>query len=347
MMTMPEFTGLIPTSFILIVILLLYIFRDKLTRTVKFSFPSKLLLPTRPSTWRIKIQRMLWLVKLAGAVFLLIALAGPKIGYEQASINQSGIAINFLIDRSGSMREGMIYSNKQYARLDTVKLVVSDFVSNRQSQLSSNNSDLISLSSFAGFYEELSPFITDYTGLYQFINSLHIAESYEDGTMIGDAVYQAVLRFSLLDSTKNTTNDQYSHIKSRIIILLTDGQQSAGGIYDPIEAARFAEANGIKVYTIAISNSQNSFFGFARDLFKNNATDLLEKIAVLTGGKFASVESGEELIQVYEKINELEKSNIPAKVTIYEEKYEIFLWIGFALIITHFLLRFFIAERLV
>ncbi|KAK3575744.1 hypothetical protein CHS0354_030076 [Potamilus streckersoni] len=338
--------GLIPALIILLIwITVFYVLRRRVAEKQGYRFSSNSILPVKKDSLRLKIYRCKHHIRTAALLVMLVALAGPRIGYERASAVSSGIAVNLLIDRSGSMRELIVYKNREIPRLEAVKAAINEYLTRKQSM--NERSDLISVSSFAGFYEENAPFTSDYSGIRQFTDTVDYSREYEDGTMIGDALYQAVLRFSVLDDgTADSDTRLYANIKSRVIILLTDGQQTAGGLYNPLQAAEFAKSKNIKVYSIAISSDNGGLFGFNLNPFKPD-TKIPEQIAQITGGQFAEVGSGEELEDMYRKIDALEKGDIPKSVTVYEEKYRPFLYLGFFLLLLYIAAEFFIAERLI
>ncbi|MBT4285715.1 MAG: VWA domain-containing protein [Deltaproteobacteria bacterium] len=167
----------------------------------------------------------------------------------------------------------------------------------------------------------------------------------EDGTMIGDALYYAVLRLVAVDELlkKAGKSEPDYHVKSKIIILLTDGQQTRGGM-NPIEAANFAKENNIKIYTIAIADSElyqknNTLLGQFFSLNPSQVdTRLIEEVAGITGGLFSKAKSGEGLIKIYEKINLLEKSKFEEKFTTYKEQFRLFVYLGLGLLVLELIL---------
>ena len=124
---------------------------------------------------------------------------------------------------------------------------------------------------------------------------------------------------------------------------MTDGQQTRGGM-NPVEAANFAKDNDIKIYTIAIADSElyqknNSLLGQFFSLNPTQVdTQLIEEVARLTGGLFAKAKSGEGLIKIYEKINQLEKSIFEEKFTTFKEQFMLFVYLGMALLLLELVL---------
>ena len=133
-------------------------------------------------------------------------------------------------------------------------------------------------------------------------------------------------------------------IESKVLILLTDGQQNSGE-FTPEEAAEFAAANEIKVYTIAIG-SRDSFRSVnqgllgAFQLFTGEMIDTkpIERVARITGGEFAKAADGTSLRRIYERIDELERSPFEHKFVRYKEKFQAFVGLGILLIVIEVML---------
>ncbi len=245
-----------------------------------------------------------------------------------------------IIDRSSSMLEPLDYEGEELDRLEVVKRVFKAFILGDRNQLAGRRNDMIGLTSFAGFVEENAPLTLDHNSLVNFARIIRPAARIEDGTMIGDAVYYAVLRLIAVDELLKKAgqkNNEY-RVKSKVIILLTDGQQTQGGM-NPITAAEFAKENNIKVYTIAITASDaykrtdsvfGQFFSFGQGQVD---TRVLEKTASITGGIFAKASSGEALLQIYQKIDALEKSRFEERFTTYKEHFKTFVYIALFLLL--------------
>ena len=336
--------GLAGATF-LIYLLLLFLFRVKKTSLASIKFPETGQLRAAGTTWRVRFHWLPLALRITAIVFFLIAFARPQKGLEVVRTSKKGIAIQMVLDRSSSMKSPMTYNGKESDRLDVVKKVMERFIKGDGDNLPGRSNDMISLTSFAGFVEENAPLTLDHSTLVSFAKTIRPATKVEDGTMIGDALYYSSLRLisadELLELGAKQSNDY--QIKSKIIILLTDGQQTRGG-KNPIEAAGFAKENNIKIYTIAIVSDdryqrQNSVFGQFFSLMNNDLdTSLLEEIAAITGGKFAKATSGESLIEIYEQIDQLEKSKFDESFTTYRELFPFFVTIGFWLLICELIL---------
>jgi Ca-activated chloride channel family protein len=286
-------------------------------------------------SWRVRFRWTLDLLRILAVGFLLFGFLRPQKGLETIRTAREGIAIQMVIDRSSSMKEMLTYQSQELDRLEVVKRVFKTFILGDDQNLPGRPVDMIGLSSFAGFVEENAPLTLDHTTLVNFARTIRPAGRLEDGTMIGDAIYFSTLRLISVDELLRKAgekNNEY-RVKSKIIILLTDGQQTRGGM-DPLEAAQFSKDNGIKVYTIAITSdsqysSQNSLFGNFFSLSGRQLdTTLLEQVADETGGVFARVSSGEELLEIYRRIDQLEKSKFEERFTTYKEQFPVFVTIG-------------------
>ena len=325
---------------VLLVFLILSLWRHrsgKLTAAIRFSGTKHL--EAAGESWRIRFLWLLKLLRILSIVCLLIAFTRPQKGLETIRTARQGIAIQMVIDRSSSMKTPLTYKNQELDRLQVVKRVLENFIIGNQDELEGRTNDMIGLTSFAGFVEENSPLTLDHKTLVSFAKTIRPAGRIEDGTMIGDAIYYATLRLISIDELLQKAgkkNNEYK-IDSKIIILLTDGQQTQGGM-GPVEAANFARDNNIKVYAIAIVNDdkyvrKDSLFGQFFSLANRPLdTSLLEQVASTTGGLFAKASSGEALIKIYQQIDQLEKSKFEESFTTFKEKFPLFVMLGICLL---------------
>ncbi len=284
-----------------------------------------------PHTLKHRLKHIPVIVRLLVIAFLLVGFARPRIPNKRSIISTEGVAIQMVIDRSSSMREQMEFEGVRASRFDVVRKVFTDFVlGNKDKKLPGRPNDLLGLTSFALFPEENCPLTLDHKNLVAFMENIEpvtdnprrrggvVAEVLDDGTAIGDALYYAVLSLinaedAVEKSPKTTRN--YT-IKSKIIILLTDGQQNAGE-YDAVEAADAAKNNGIKIYSIAVVTDPR-FMG--RMEFYN--TKKIQWAAEETGGKFYKAADGESLAGIYREIDKLEKSRFSETIADYDELFQ-------------------------
>ena len=281
------------------------------------------------SSWRIRLRWIPAAVAAIGWLLLTIALARPQHGQEQFRNINHGIAIEMVLDRSGSMRADMTYWGKRFNRLETVKEVFRDFVfgSNRNNvaghgNLNGRRQDLLGVIAFAHYPYTACPLTLDHNALDFALKNVKLITAEtddpdENGTAIGDAVAMAVARLvsaekTLAAQTKADANAY--HIKSKVIILLTDGQDEGPHTYSIGEASELAKKHGIKVYSIAIVSDTDivsSPFGPFAAPQAYDTTDI-EAMAKSTGGIFRTCENAKALEDIYGEIDRLEKSEVEA-----------------------------------
>ena len=258
---------------------------------------------------------------MAALVLLVIAIARPQKGLEQMQEMSEGIAIEMVVDRSSSMGAEMSFGGERIDRLEAVKRVFEQFVLGDGKNLDGRPTDLIGMVSFARYAETTCPLTLAHGALPRFLETVKLADprSGEDGTAIGDAIALAAARLEKVEeSIARQASDRADHyeINSKVMILLTDGRQTAGR-RDPVEAAKLAREWEIKIYTIAVGSDeavvrQNTIFGnFLRSVQGQSAdTQTLKAIAAETGGKFFEANDAEALERIYQEIDELERTGI-------------------------------------
>ena len=238
---------------------------------------------------------------LALAVFI-VALAQPRLVQGETQIKASGVYIVVCIDLSGSMAsEDFTEGGHRVNRIDMLKEVLSKFIDNRPN-------DRIGLVAFAGKAYVASPLTLDHDFLQANLARLRLG-LIEDRTAIGSALMAAINRLSDIKS------------KSKIVILMTDGQNNAGKVA-PLQAADVAETMGVKVYTIGIGtrglapypvgkdfNGQTVY----RDLPADVDEETLQTIAQKTGGKYYRADTADTLRNIYADIDKFEKTEVEVK----------------------------------
>lgn len=267
-------------------------------------------------TWK---QRFRWLpmaIRVAVLALLIVALARPQEGRKQTVVESEGIAIEMVVDRSGSMQAmDFTVDGQPVDRLTAVKDVARKFISGGD-ELNGRPSDLIGLVTFAKHADGIAPPTLDHPYTIAQLDRTEIAMGRnEDGTAIGDALGLAVEKLSSLGE-----GDQ-KKMKSKVVILLTDGENNSGDV-DPIVAAELAETMGVKVYTIGVGTKGRAPVPVV-DPFTGRQTlqyaqvnideDTLKKIAEATGGKYFRATDTASLEKIYEEIDQLEKSQVEAK----------------------------------
>ncbi len=243
------------------------------------------------------LPRMRWL---ALALFI-IGFARPQLGEGHAKITASGIDIVVALDLSSSMAsEDFELQGQRANRLEVAKEVLQKFVLKREN-------DRIGLVAFAGRAYIAAPLTLDHDFFLNNLERLDIG-TIEDRTAIGAALTASLNRLKDIPS------------KSKIIILMTDGQNNAGQV-PPLTAAEAAQALGVKVYTIGVGTRgvapypQTDMFG--RKVYVQIKVDIdedtLKQIAEKTGGKYYRADSSDTLRRVYAEIDRLEKTEATVK----------------------------------
>ena len=231
-------------------------------------------------------------------MLLLTALARPQKTNEKVEQYTEGIDIMIAMDISQSMQIEDFEPN----RLEAAKKVALDFINGRLQ-------DRIGLVVFSGDAFSLAPLTTDYDLLRSYVKDINFEMIENRGTAIGSAL--AVV----------TNRMRESEAKSKVCILLSDGDNTAGNI-DPITAAELAAAYGIKVYTIVVGREGLVPYGkdfFGRPNMIENTVDetTMRKIAQIGGGEFFRAADNEALASVFGRIDQLEKAEI--KETRYKD----------------------------
>ena len=273
-------------------------------------------------TGRRRLRGILPVLRVASLALLLTAFARPRAGTEIREITSEGIDIMMVLDISSSMQaEDFKPHNRLYVAKEEIKRFIQKRVNDR-----------IGLVVFARHAFTQCPLTVDYGVLMRFVDEVDFG-LIQDGTAIGTAIATAVNRL------------RESEAKSKIIVLLSDGENNAGEI-DPQTAASLAAAFNIKIYTIgagregnAMMPVQDPIFG-KRYVYQPTRIDekTLREIARETGGKYFRARSGKELERIYDEIDRLEKTKISVSAhTEYTELFPYFLYAGLALLVLELL----------
>ncbi len=244
--------------------------------------------------------------------FLVLALARPRQGIRETRYTAEGIDIVIAIDVSTSMwAEDFTWEGQRRDRLEVAKEVIIPFIQQRRG-------DRIGMVVFAGRAYTQSPLTTDYGLLLDLLDRVEIG-MVVDGTAIGSGIVTSLNRL------------RDSEAESRVIILLTDGENNTGRV-DPQTAARMAAALGVRVYPVGIGSNDPVPYPVGRDprtgrtVYRNLIIPLndreLEDIARTTGGEYLRADETGILEEIFARIDELETS--PAEAVIYTEYREIF-----------------------
>ena len=271
--------------------------RRRRTATVQFSHLSGFL-----KVHRGYRSRLAWLptgMKVLGIMLAIVALARPQKADTKIKRNVEGIDIMIVFDISDSM---LIEDMDPVNRIESAKDTMTKFIKQRVS-------DRIGLIVFAGESYTRVPMTLDYPMLLKNLSEVETARNMKMGTAIGVGLANGIARIK--DSTA----------KSRIIILMTDGENNTG-VIDPDTAIEMAKGYQIKIYSIGLGRDGESqlpvmtedVFGRKvkryRPIHSDVNAELLEKMAKETGGKMWRATNGDALRSVFKEINSLEKTNI-------------------------------------
>jgi Ca-activated chloride channel family protein len=285
---------------------------------------------------RSRVGRFLWALRWLALAILILALAQPRITTSETKVSASGVDIVVAVDLSGSMMaEDFELKRQRVNRLIMAKDVLKGFIEKRPN-------DRIGLVAFATQAYIAAPLTLDHSFLLQNLERLEIGTIDQSQTAIGSGLSTALNRLRSLKS------------KSKIVILMTDGQNNAGKVA-PLTAAEAAEALKIKVYTIGVGTHGTApmpvYYGRQKVGYRNEPVDIdedtLKKIADKTGGKYYRADNPERFKAIYDEIDKLEKTE--AEVKKFAHHRELFAWFitpGLGLILLEVLLRHTIWRRL-
>ena len=282
---------------LLVVLPLLLIWRGRRGPLPAIEYPSLGLLREVARRTRSRLGSVLAGLPLLALGLLIVAVARPQQGQTNATVHASGVDIMMLLDVSGSMQSlDFKLDGVPSSRVDVVKSVVRKFIEARPD-------DRIGLTIFAGLPYLVSPVTLDHAWLLGNLDRVHIGDI-EDGTAIGSALASGLNRL------RNQT------AKSKLIILMTDGQNNSGQI-TPLTAAEAAKALGVKVYTIGIGVRGEApipvtdAFGRKRIVMEKVDVDedTLKRIATATGARFYRATDTGSLNRIYDEIDKLEKTS--------------------------------------
>lgn len=300
----------------------IYLYRFFARKRTTFAFSSLYLMGNLPGNWRAHLHWFSALFLWLGITLLIVALARPQERLTTVERSAEGIDIVLVMDMSTSMRAEDLKPN----RFEAAREVAKAFVDKRES-------DRIGLVTFAMQSFTVVPPTLDYRLLKNLVDDLEMGVI-EDGTAIGMGLATAVNRL------------KESPAESKVIILLTDGQNNAGEI-DPVTAADLALTYNIKIYTIGAGTRgtapypvQDPIFGRRyQNIQVDIDEEMLTSVAELTGGEYFRATDTDELERIYEVIDELERSEVEELIyTDYEDLYSKFLWGAFALLFSSFIL---------
>ena len=257
---------------------------------------------------RIKAQILRW-IQLTVILLLIIGLARPRIVDSLSETKVEVIDIVLVIDISSSM----LAQDFQPNRLEAVKATANDFIVNR-------GADRIGILVFAKETFVQCQLTVDKDVLKSLLTEIVVAEKSYDGTAIGMAIANGANRL------------RNSAAKTKIMILLSDGSNNAGEL-DPVTAADMANQFGIKIYTVGAGRKGTAPYPVNDPLFGQRVMQVevdmdeptLKAIAAATGGQYFRAENEAALAEIYQQIDQLERTEIQIKK--YTEYHELFGWL--------------------
>jgi len=299
-----------PWVLALLALLPFYAFlHGRIGKMAALRFPSADIARAAGAAARAAAGRLLLFLRILTVGLCIVALAGPRFANDHTETQASGVDIMLVLDLSWSMMAlDMGAPQERTSRFAIASEVLEDFIQKRPS-------DRLGLIVFSAVPYLASPLTLNHDWLIENLHRLHVGIIRDLGTAIGDAAAAGAKRLKNLKDSK-----------SRIMILLTDGDNNKGDI-DPVPAAQLAAALGIKVYTIGIGIEQPcilyQFDPQTGKLELDPAGQLipgmtlqpanytvLGKMASLSGAKFYRAINRRDLQRIYDEIDHLEKTEI-------------------------------------
>jgi len=286
---------------------------------------------TRRSSAGAFLATLLWL----GLALLVVALAQPQFTRSHTSIQASGVDIIVAIDLSGSMQaEDFELRGERVNRLTMAKSVLDTFIENRPN-------DRIGIVAFATDAYTAAPLTLDHDFLRVNLERLQLGTISANSTAIGSGLSTAINRLRDVDS------------KSKIVVLMTDGQNNAGEI-EPLVAADAAQALAVKVYTIGVGTHGEApvpVYFMGQKTYRMQPVDIdedtLMEIATKTGGTYYRADNAKRFQEIYEEIDRLEKTDAEMKkFTQYRELFGWFVGLGLTVLTAHTVLNQTVWRRL-
>jgi Ca-activated chloride channel family protein len=299
-----------PWLLALLALLPLYAFlRGRVGKLASLRFPSAEIVRAAGGAARAAAGRLLLFLRLLAVALCIIALAGPRFANDHTETEASGVDIMLVLDLSWSMMAlDMGPPAERISRYSIASEVLEDFIRKRPN-------DRLGLVVFSAVPYLASPLTLNHDWLVENLHRLHIGMLRDLGTAIGDATASGAKRLKGLPDSK-----------SRIIILLTDGDNNKGEI-DPVPAAQLAAALGVKIYTIGIGIEEPCvlpLFDPATGKLELDSNgniqpgivlqpanyNVLGKMAALSHGKFYRATNRGDLRRIYNEIDQLEKTEV-------------------------------------
>ncbi|MFP6766322.1 MAG: VWA domain-containing protein, partial [Planctomycetaceae bacterium] len=265
-----------------------------------------------PVTLAQRVKRWLPWLSVTGMLLIVCALARPQSGRDEFRIRSEGISIEMCIDRSGSM-EALDFpvDGRRMNRLEAVKRVFRQFVAG-EGEFEGRPDDLVGLVVFGGFADAKCPPTLDHGALLEILETVDIARPVTDrqGRVINEKLWQEERATAIGDAIAVAV-DRLKDVKSRsrVIVLLSDGENTAG-VVKPEEAAAAAAAFGIRIYSIGVGSTGMAPFpvtdAFGREILQAQPVRLdeetLRNLSEKTGGRYFNAQDIDALTNVYAEI---------------------------------------------
>jgi len=303
--------------------MLYYHLRTKRFKSATVKYSDIRIIKRATQTNRQRFRFLLTVFRVLAVILLIVAFARPRSGTEIKEVTSEGVDIMLALDVSSSMQaEDFKPNNRLYVAKEEIKKFVNKRINDR-----------IGLVVFARNSFTQCPLTVDYGVLLNFVDQVDFG-IIEDGTAIGMAIANGVNRL------------RDSEAMSKIMILLTDGDNNAGEI-DPITAANLAAAFDIKIYTIGAGKPGNAMYPYMDPIFGKRFVyrptkideKTLKEIADRTDGKYFRARSGEELDEIYTLIDQMEKTEIKESAHIqYRELFSYFVFAGLLFLVLELVL---------
>ncbi len=272
------------------------------------------------TSFRVKARVLLPFLRTVAMVLLIFCLARPRQPNQETRIFSEGIAIQMLVDCSGSMEAlDFTIEGERVNRLEAVKKVIRDFIQGDGDDLEGRPDDLLGMITFAQYTDGICPLTLDRSFVLASLAEAEIPSDEErNGTAIGDAISLGVGRMRDLEKRRDRVSAQ--RIKSKIMILLTDGENNAG-VVSPKTAAELAAKFDVKIYTIGAGTTGyapvpyvNAFGQVTQKPMRVSIDeDTLREIADVTGGKYWRATDTASLREIYAEIDKLERTETEEK----------------------------------
>jgi len=247
-----------------------------------------------PRTTASRVKALLPVLQVLGLCALVLAMARPQAGREERVVQSEGVAIQLVIDRSGSMLAEDLDPDpndlRRLTRLDVVRDVVRDFVDDG-GELPGRPADALGLVSFGSYVQVHCPLTRDHEAYLKLVEGVAVPRRRDRELMhtaVGDALVTAVDRLSDVSAD------------SKVVILLSDGESNTGEA-SPGVAAELARSEGVRVYPVGIGTVRQGL---------DEAT--LEEVAAVTGGRYFNARDAGGLRRIYADIDRLERTELPS-----------------------------------